>query len=243
MRSGARRVSHRLNKPLSLCKHRPHVDHLKRRCPILLLSYKQPANGYMMPGPLQGCSMPHCKERPGVLGSIIHMFECKSCERIQNLPCALSPLRTSSKAREDHFVLSVPSDASARLILPSWNLVNLRLCVWRGRGNTQTPVDWHMDHLSHTLLFWLIRIRSKLGHHCCLTAMGFRFSRFGLPRASHKLMRVVCRQVPAWVTKRWLHALSREYPTLAFHASITNPFGESPNTKASPIQSHHPHRH
>ncbi len=33
-------------------------------------------------------------------------------------------------------------------------------------------------------------------------------------------------QVPAWVTKRWLHWLSREYPTLAFHASITNPFGK-----------------
>lgn len=38
----------------------------------------------------------------------------------------------------------------------------------------------------------------------------------------------VCRtvQVPAWVTKRWLHTLSREFPTLAFHASITNPFGK-----------------
>ena len=33
-------------------------------------------------------------------------------------------------------------------------------------------------------------------------------------------------QVPAWVTKRWLHELSREYPTLAFHASVTNPFGK-----------------
>jgi nuclear GTP-binding protein len=32
--------------------------------------------------------------------------------------------------------------------------------------------------------------------------------------------------VPAWVTKRWLHHLSREFPTLAFHASITNPFGK-----------------
>uniref|UniRef100_A0A383VJE8 Nuclear/nucleolar GTPase 2 n=1 Tax=Tetradesmus obliquus TaxID=3088 RepID=A0A383VJE8_TETOB len=35
-----------------------------------------------------------------------------------------------------------------------------------------------------------------------------------------------CDLVPAWVTKRWLHTLSREYPTLAFHASITNPFGK-----------------
>jgi len=32
--------------------------------------------------------------------------------------------------------------------------------------------------------------------------------------------------VPAWATKRWLHALSRDYPTLAFHASIANPFGK-----------------
>ena len=34
------------------------------------------------------------------------------------------------------------------------------------------------------------------------------------------------RQVPAWVTKRWLKHLSAEFPTLAFHASITNPFGK-----------------
>lgn len=33
-------------------------------------------------------------------------------------------------------------------------------------------------------------------------------------------------QVPAWVTKRWLGYLSGEYPCLAFHASITNPFGK-----------------
>ena len=33
-------------------------------------------------------------------------------------------------------------------------------------------------------------------------------------------------QVPAWVTKRWLSHLAKEYPTLAFHASVTNPFGK-----------------
>lgn len=32
--------------------------------------------------------------------------------------------------------------------------------------------------------------------------------------------------MPAWVTKRWLHTLSKDYPTLAFHASITNPYGK-----------------
>ncbi|KAL4857344.1 Nuclear/nucleolar GTPase 2 [Chlorella vulgaris] len=47
--------------------------------------------------------------------------------------------------------------------------------------------------------------------------------------ARHKHMLLLlnkCDLVPAWVTKRWLHTLSREFPTLAFHASITNPFGK-----------------
>ncbi|CAI5534849.1 unnamed protein product [Closterium sp. Naga37s-1] len=35
-----------------------------------------------------------------------------------------------------------------------------------------------------------------------------------------------CDLVPSWVAKGWLRTLSREYPTLAFHASITNPFGK-----------------
>ncbi|KAH7292202.1 hypothetical protein KP509_29G055900 [Ceratopteris richardii] len=35
-----------------------------------------------------------------------------------------------------------------------------------------------------------------------------------------------CDLIPAWATKGWLHVLSREYPTLAFHASVTNPFGK-----------------
>lgn len=32
--------------------------------------------------------------------------------------------------------------------------------------------------------------------------------------------------VPTWVTKSWVATLSKERPTLAFHASITNPFGK-----------------
>jgi len=51
--------------------------------------------------------------------------------------------------------------------------------------------------------------------------------------AVHAMQRSVCVtdlagmvQVPAWVTKRWLGYLSGEYPCLAFHASITNPFGK-----------------
>ncbi|XP_069695888.1 uncharacterized protein Ns2 [Periplaneta americana] len=32
--------------------------------------------------------------------------------------------------------------------------------------------------------------------------------------------------VPTWVTQRWVAVLSAEYPTVAFHASLTHPFGK-----------------
>ena len=32
--------------------------------------------------------------------------------------------------------------------------------------------------------------------------------------------------VPIWVTQRWVAILSSEYPTIAFHASMTHPFGK-----------------
>ncbi|CAH2036533.1 unnamed protein product [Thlaspi arvense] len=35
-----------------------------------------------------------------------------------------------------------------------------------------------------------------------------------------------CDLVPAWATKQWLRILSKEYPTLAFHASVNKSFGK-----------------
>jgi nuclear GTP-binding protein len=49
------------------------------------------------------------------------------------------------------------------------------------------------------------------------------------PERRHKHLIFVlnkCDLIPTWATKRWVKVLSQEYPTLAFHASITNPFGK-----------------
>jgi nuclear GTP-binding protein len=35
-----------------------------------------------------------------------------------------------------------------------------------------------------------------------------------------------CDLVPTWATARWVQLLSAEYPTLAFHSSLTNSFGK-----------------
>ena len=47
--------------------------------------------------------------------------------------------------------------------------------------------------------------------------------------ASHKQLVIVinkCDLVPSWVTRKWVKILSAKWPTLAFHASITNSFGK-----------------
>ena len=47
--------------------------------------------------------------------------------------------------------------------------------------------------------------------------------------ASHKHMVIVlnkCDLVPSWVARKWVHILSKDFPTLAFHASLTNAFGK-----------------
>lgn len=35
-----------------------------------------------------------------------------------------------------------------------------------------------------------------------------------------------CDLVPKWVTTTWVRHLSKEYPTIAFQASVKNPFGK-----------------
>jgi nuclear GTP-binding protein len=35
-----------------------------------------------------------------------------------------------------------------------------------------------------------------------------------------------CDLVPTWATKKWVKLLSKEYPTIAFHGSLTNAFGK-----------------
>ncbi|RLN46661.1 hypothetical protein BBJ29_008043 [Phytophthora kernoviae] len=50
-----------------------------------------------------------------------------------------------------------------------------------------------------------------------------------IQNASHKHLIFVinkCDLVPNWVTKRWVQKLSETTPTLAFHASMSNPFGK-----------------
>ncbi|CAL5224471.1 g7163 [Coccomyxa viridis] len=76
---------------------------------------------------------------------------------------------------------------------------------------------------SSDVVIQVLDARDPLGTRC-------RYLEHHLKKnATHKHMLLLlnkCDLVPAWVTKRWLQHLSKEFPTLAFHASITNPFGK-----------------
>ncbi|RMZ53379.1 hypothetical protein APUTEX25_004867 [Auxenochlorella protothecoides] len=73
---------------------------------------------------------------------------------------------------------------------------------------------------SSDVVIQVIDARDPLGTRC-------RFLEQHLKKnARHKHMILLLNKSPAWVTKRWLHTLSKEFPTLAFHASVTNPFGK-----------------
>jgi len=53
-----------------------------------------------------------------------------------------------------------------------------------------------------------------------------KFVRKHCPHKHIVLILNKCDLIPTWVTARWVKILSESYPTLAFHASITNPFGK-----------------
>jgi nuclear GTP-binding protein len=63
--------------------------------------------------------------------------------------------------------------------------------------------------------------------------MGTRNSNFERElRKNHPHKKLVlllnkCDLIPAWAASKWTKALNKEYPTVAFHASVTNPFGKA----------------
>ena len=77
---------------------------------------------------------------------------------------------------------------------------------------------------SSDVIVQVLDVRDPMGTRCKRIEDELR-----KPDRRHKHMVLVlnkCDLVPTWVTRRWVKILSREYPTLAFHASITNPFGK-----------------
>lgn len=76
---------------------------------------------------------------------------------------------------------------------------------------------------SSDVVVMVLDVRDPLGTRCR------HVENFLIKEKPHKHLVFVLNKVdlvPTWVTQRWVAILSSEYPTIAFHASLTHPFGK-----------------
>lgn len=76
---------------------------------------------------------------------------------------------------------------------------------------------------SSDVVVQVLDARDPMGTRC------YQVEKYMKKEKPHKHLMFVLNKVdliPVWVTQRWVAILSSEYPTMAFHASVTNPFGK-----------------
>ncbi|XP_067679887.1 nucleolar GTP-binding protein 2-like [Haliotis asinina] len=76
---------------------------------------------------------------------------------------------------------------------------------------------------SSDVVVQVLDARDPLGTRC------YQVEKYLKKEKAHKNLIFVLNKVdlvPIWVTQKWVAILSAEHPTMAFHASITNPFGK-----------------
>lgn len=76
---------------------------------------------------------------------------------------------------------------------------------------------------SSDVIIQVVDARNPVGTRCKYLES---FVRRECPHKHLVMLLNKCDLVPTWASSRWLRILSREYPTVAFHASVTNPFGK-----------------
>lgn len=76
---------------------------------------------------------------------------------------------------------------------------------------------------SSDVVIQVLDARNPLGTRCKYLES---FMKRECPHKHLVLLLNKCDLVPTWATSRWLRILSRDYPTLVFHSSVTNPFGK-----------------
>jgi len=82
---------------------------------------------------------------------------------------------------------------------------------------------WKVVDSSDVIAF-VLDARDPMGTRCRALEAELRKNR------AHKHIVLVLNKVdlvPTWVSRKWIQVLMKEFPTLAFHASISNPFGKN----------------
>lgn len=174
--------------------------------------------------------LPICLLNEKAKHSKVHMLDTQSFEstfgprstrKRPNLKCSeLSELVATAEEKNDNYSSANDSNLLA---------------------NKETEMSEHKEHVfskgtsrrlwgelykvidSSDVIVQVLDARDPQGTRCK------QIEKFLREEKPHKQLILVlnkCDLVPVWVTQRWVTILSAEVPTLAFHASIKNPFGK-----------------
>ena len=104
-----------------------------------------------------------------------------------------------------------------KVIYSSYQLFNCSINLYHIRGELYKVLD------SSDVILEVLDARNVPGTRCAHIENHLK------KNASHKQLVIIinkCDLVPNWVTRNWVKILSTQFPTLAFHASVTNSFGK-----------------
>lgn len=164
------------------------------------------------------------QKRPKLSASSLDELANRAQTNAQRFDDALDKRRLEADERAKLAAADAPPDPDAKEGLRFDDMKNA--CHERVFDKGQSKRIWGELHKvvdSSDVVIQVLDVRDPMG-----TRSRF-LEKFMRKQYSHKHMILLLNKadlVPTWVSTKWLQILSKEYPTLIFHSSLTNAFGK-----------------
>lgn len=164
------------------------------------------------------------RKRPKLATVSMEDLVKSAAARSQKFDDDADALEEAADARAKALAAETPHDPEVKEGLRYDDLKNATSERVFGKG--QSKRIWGELHKvvdSSDVVIQVLDARNPMGTRCKYLES---FMKRECPHKHMVLLLNKCDLVPTWVSSRWLRVLSREYPTLVFHSSVTNPFGK-----------------
>lgn len=164
------------------------------------------------------------RKRPKLATVSLEDLVQSAAARSQKFDDDADALEVAADARAKALAAETPHDPEEKEGLRYDDLKNATSDRVFGKG--QSKRIWGELHKvvdSSDVVIQVLDARNPMGTRCKYLES---FMKRECPHKHMVLLLNKCDLVPTWVSSRWLRILSREYPTLVFHSSVTNPFGK-----------------
>lgn len=164
------------------------------------------------------------RKRPKLESTSLKDLVASAEERSQKFDDDVDAAEVAADERAKKIAAETPYDPDVKEGLRFDELKNATSDAVFAKG--QSKRIWGELHKvvdSSDVVIQVLDARDPMGTRCKYLES---FMKRECPHKHMVLLLNKCDLVPTWATSRWLRILSREYPTLVFHSSVTNPFGK-----------------